>query len=202
MVRYLALLWIAVMLGAAPISASKAEESTDMKEHYFIDFSQGDPGKNWEVVNDVVMGGLSDSEFSVTGSGTAVFKGTVSLENYGGFASVRSLPTKYDLAAFDGILLAVKGDGKRYSFRVRLDDAYDGIAYQMPFMTKADEWITVKIPLKRLEATYRGRKVPNPPPMDPDKIRSIGFLISDKQAGPFRLEIARIGAYSEGASAD
>jgi len=168
-----------------------------MKTRYFIDFSRGDKDKQWEVVNDVVMGGMSDSKFLVTENGTAVFQGTVSLENYGGFASVRSLPMDYDLTGFDGILLEVKGDGKRYSFRVRTDDTYDGISYQMPFPfdTKKGEWIEIKIPLGQLEATYHGQEVPSAPPMDPSKIRRVGLLISDKQAGQFRLEVRRIGAY-------
>jgi len=143
------------------------------------------------------MGGLSDSEFLITENGTAVFRGTVSLENYGGFASVRSRPRDYDLTGFDGILLEVKGDGKRYSFRVRTDDTYDGISYQtpVPFNTKKDEWIEIRIPMGQLEATYHGREVPGAPPMDPGRIRRVGLLISDKQEGRFHLEIRRIGAY-------
>ena len=42
-------------------------------------------------------------------------------------------------------------------------------------------------------ATYRGRRLPDHPPIDPSQIQSFGFLIADKQEGPFELEIDWIG---------
>ena len=44
---------------------------------------------NWQVVDDVVMGGLSSGTFSINQQGNGIFKGAVSLENNGGFSSVR-----------------------------------------------------------------------------------------------------------------
>jgi NADH dehydrogenase [ubiquinone] 1 alpha subcomplex assembly factor 1 len=99
-----------------------------MKEKLIIDFK--DPAENgqWEKVNDVVMGGRSISRVTIDG-GTAVFQGEVSLESYGGFASVRSLPRDFGLEGYDGLIVRIGGDGKRYRFRLRTDDEYDGIAY-------------------------------------------------------------------------
>ena len=200
MTRFLILSLLIVLSSPVPVNSFTEREEISMKERFFIDFTQKDKKSNWEIVNDVVMGGLSSSEFLFTEKGTAIFKGIVSLDNNGGFASVRSFSHKYNLSDFDGILLIVKGDGKRYSFRIRIDDSYDGISYQMPFETKKDDWIRIKIPFQQLRATYRGQEVPNAPPMDPAKIRRIGLLISEKQEGPFRLEIERIGAYAKGDS--
>lgn len=42
----------------------------------------------WRIVNDTVMGGRSQSRFYQQ-DGVGVFEGFLSLENYGGFASVR-----------------------------------------------------------------------------------------------------------------
>jgi hypothetical protein len=57
-------------------------------EKMIIDFSSGDEYGRWEIINDLVMGGLSESSVSVTGlKTTALFQGTLSLENYGGFSS-------------------------------------------------------------------------------------------------------------------
>ena len=67
----------------------------------------------WQVVNDDVMGGVSTSSFRVT-NGIAVFRGEVSLENNGGFASVCSLPSRHDLAGCDAYVIRVRGDGRRY----------------------------------------------------------------------------------------
>src|SRR4051794_29229224 len=67
----------------------------------------------WQVVNDDVMGGVSNSSFCLT-NGVALFRGKVSLENNGGFASVRSLPARHDLAGGNTFVVRVRGDGRRY----------------------------------------------------------------------------------------
>jgi len=81
----------------------------------------------WNAVNDGVMGGLSRSYLRRTNQETAVFGGTVSLENNGGFASVRSRVPASDLSAFTGLAVRVRGDGRTYQLRLRSDDRFDGI---------------------------------------------------------------------------
>ena len=44
---------------------------------------------SWTIGNDGVMGGLSKSNISIDDDGHGCFKGKISLENNGGFASVR-----------------------------------------------------------------------------------------------------------------
>jgi len=168
-----------------------------MKVLTLIDFKHATQSHNWEIVNDFVMGGISTGEFLITEDSSAVFRGKVSLENSGGFASVRVFSGEYDVSGFDGFLLMLRGDGKKYRFRVRTENDYDGVTYQMSFKTRAKEWMEIKIPLTQLQASFRGRKVSDAPPLDAGKIHRFGFLISDKQAGMFRLEIARIAVYSE-----
>jgi len=57
----------------------------------------------------------------MTDQGTLEFKGIVSLENNGGFASIRSGTANYDLSDFEGLLIRVRGDGHRYAFNLRTD---------------------------------------------------------------------------------
>jgi hypothetical protein len=97
-----------------------------------IDFKDLSEKGQWERVNDVVMGGVSGSRFTVE-EGIALFQGEVSLENYGGFASIRSLPRDFGLEGCNGLIVRVRGDGKSYRLRLRTDDEYDGIAYQAVF---------------------------------------------------------------------
>jgi monofunctional biosynthetic peptidoglycan transglycosylase len=149
----------------------------------------------WRVVNDGVMGGLSQSQIKITQDNTAVFQGTVSLENYGGFASVRTLPRTYNLSGYSGLSIRVKGDGKRYQFRVRIDTQFDGIGYRSHFSTTADTWITVRMPFSEFVPTFRGRVLRDAPLLAPAQIRQLGLLIADKQEGAFRLEIDWIKAY-------
>lgn len=148
----------------------------------------------WEVINDSVMGGVSTSRMGEGKDNTLVFAGTVSLENNGGFASVRSLPALRDLAGCDAFILRLRGDGRKYKFTVQTERSFDRAIYQAAFTTKEGEWQEHRLALKDFVPTFRGRVLLGEPPLDPAKAASVGFLISDQQAGPFRLEIAWIKA--------
>ena len=50
----------------------------------------------------------------------------------------------------------------------------------------------MKIPLDRFEATSFGRPVKDAGIVKPREINALGFMLSDKQAGPFKLEIESI----------
>lgn len=184
-----------IMLTLHPLQAAQNTPINSETEMVIFDFqTQGDL-EDWRVVNDGVMGGLSRGEIIMTDSGTAVFQGILSLENNGGFSSTRTLPRPYNLDDYDGVSLRVRGDGNTYQFRLRLDDRFDGVAYRYSFQTTADEWMTVEIPFSECVPVFRGRKLSDVPPVVPAKIQQIGFLVSDKQAGPFRLEVDWIKAY-------
>ena len=158
-----------------------------------FDFQTSAKTAAWQIVNDDVMGGLSRSGFRLT-NGLAVFQGDVSLENNGGFASVRSLPALHDLAGCDAFVIRVRGDGRSYKFTARTDRSFDSAIYQTVFTTKKGEWEEHRLPFKQFVATFRGRVLSNEPPLDGAKVTSVGFLISDKQDGPFQVEVAWIKA--------
>jgi hypothetical protein len=158
-----------------------------------IDFSS-QPAGEWVVVNDGVMGGMSSSAIRPSGAGTGVFEGNLSLENNGGFASVRTEVPDGSLAGFDRLVIRVRGDGKRYQMRLRMSSSFDGIAYRANFDTSAGEWTTLEMPLSEFEPSFRGYRPRNAEPLDPSRVRQIGVMLTDKQEGPFRLEIAWIGA--------
>lgn len=159
-----------------------------------VDFAQMGLQK-WGTINDGVMGGVSDSRLNTNEHGAAVFAGNVSLENNGGFASVRGRLGHCDLSGFDGLVVRVRGDGKRYRLRLRHDDDLDGVTYQARFETREGVWDEVRLPLSSFEPTYRGRRLRDAEPLNAGAIHQIGFMIADGQAGPFRLEIARVEAY-------
>lgn len=164
-------------------------------EKTVIDFHSPGEQDNWETINDVVMGGVSESRVSVTENKTALFQGVVSLENYGGFSSMRTHPGEFDLSGYHGLIARVKGDGKDYRLRLRTDNSHDGIAYQAYFSTEKDTWITARLSFDAFIPVFRGRVIEDAPELNVSGIRRIGFMISDKQAGPFRLEIEWIKAY-------
>lgn len=148
----------------------------------------------WQIVNDDVMGGKSSGSFRFLPTGSAVFSGTVSLENNGGFASVRSSTALHDLTGCNCFGIRFRGDGRRYKFTARTDAAFDTPLYQCPFLTKFSEWEEQWLPFKFFVPTFRGRALIGEPPLNPAKVSSVGFLISDHQEGPFKLEVAWIKA--------
>jgi monofunctional biosynthetic peptidoglycan transglycosylase len=160
-------------------------------EKTLFDFQTTTNTAAWQVVNDDVMGGVSTSSFRLT-NGVAVFRGEVSLENNGGFASVRSLPASQGLSGCDAFVIRVRGDGHRYKFTVRTDRSFDSAIYQSVFPTKKGEWEEHRLPMKGFVPTFRGRVLSTEPPLDPRRVTSVGFLIADKQDGPFHLEVAWI----------
>jgi hypothetical protein len=157
-----------------------------------IDFGAAGTG-DWFVVNDGVMGGRSSSTLKGEDGGVAVFEGYLSLENNGGFASVRTAVPERALAGASSVLLRVRGDGKRYQLRLRPPGRSDGVAFAAGFQTTAGRWTTVELPLESFEPTFRGYRPRGVGPLDAGKIGQVGIMLTDKQEGPFRLEIDWIG---------
>ena len=62
------------------------------------------PWRNWRVVNDNVMGGVSTSAVKISND-QLNFKGNISFDNNGGFASARMEDDARDLSDYQGILL-------------------------------------------------------------------------------------------------
>jgi monofunctional biosynthetic peptidoglycan transglycosylase len=162
-----------------------------------FDFSSERAIDGWMPINDVVMGGVSTGRLEVTGNDTAAFTGLVSLENGGGFASVRSRPVEHDLRGHTGLELRIRGDGRRYKINLKVGLQADDILYRAVFETRENEWQTLRLSFDEFLPTLRGRVVRDAPTLDLSCVSSLGLMISDRQAGPFRLEIAWIGSYSD-----
>ncbi|MCX5746719.1 MAG: CIA30 family protein [Proteobacteria bacterium] len=143
----------------------------------------------WRAVDDVVMGGQSTSAM-LAGDGIGSFAGEVSLAQGGGFASLRRGDEPIDLSACDAIELRVRGDGHRYKLNLRTSTAFDDVVYQAAFATQPGVWLTVVLALADFTPRFRGR--PAAGQLDPARVCSLGLLVSDRQAGPFRLELSSI----------
>ena len=180
-----------ILIGAG---ASGAEDGQIRDHDLIFGFMDDEPA--WSIINDTVMGGVSSSRINAK-DGIAVFEGEVSLDNNGGFASTRSEEIEHDLEGATAVHLRVRGDGKKYQFRIRTTGAWDGPSYRMEFETKKGEWIDVLLPIDDFVPVYRGRVIPDYPALDAKKITTMGFLIADKQEGAFRLEIDWIKKVTE-----
>jgi len=149
----------------------------------------------WRIVNDGVMGGLSSSNVTINEADKIVFKGTVSLDNNGGFASLRSPVKDYNFEKFSGIELRIKGDGKRYSISMKETTYFTGYFYTASFETKKDEWVNVQISFNMFNLYYYGRLTDSDKNIPLNNIKEISLLIGDKQKGIFIIEVDYIKLY-------
>lgn len=143
------------------------------------------------------MGGLSKGKVSFTEDGTLLFNGKLSLENNGGFSSLRTRDVKLDLSDSDGLEMRVKGDGRKYQVRIASDARYRGmeVSFAAEFATKKGEWIKVQVPFAKLVGSWRGRNLSDET-FNSAKIQRLGLILADKKPGPFELEIDWIRATS------
>jgi len=165
---------------------------SNSSEKMILDFTDAQTAPNWEAIDDHIMGGCSQSKPEQIDNVGLRFSGRVSLENNGGFASIRSDSAKYNLGQYSGLKLRLRGDGKSYKLSLRTDLFFDGISYQSTFTTEQDTWQELYLPFEDFTATHHGVKLSTVAPMDTTKVESFGLFIADDQEGSFQLEIAWI----------
>lgn len=163
--------------------------STLMPHQIIFDFNKTSDIRNWLIVDDVVMGGKSSGNFRLDEAGHGVFEGEVSLENNGGFSSVRYTFNKILVKEYSKIFLKIRGDGKNYQLRLK-SNSEDYYSYITPFSTSG-EWQEIEISLKDLYPSFRGRRL-NQPNFSADSIEEIAFLIGNKKKEKFELFIDQI----------
>ena len=149
---------------------------------------------DWHSINDGVMGGASSSQLRFDSARYAVFEGEISLQNNGGFASVRMSSLPLGDPGTRAYLLTAWGDGRTYKLNLRTDAGFDGVNYQASFVPVAGQWTQTVLPVADFLATFRGRPMPAAPALRPELVTQVGLMISDKQAGPFQLLVRSIAA--------
>ena len=163
--------------------------SSSLGSHMIFDFNKASELNNWMIVDDVVMGGRSSGSFKVNADGHGVFAGDVSLENNGGFSSLRHDCDEIQVDGFTKIAIRLKGDGKKYQFRIK-SNPRDYHSYISSFETSG-EWEQIEIQLKDMFPSFRGRTLDIPNFAD-DSIEEIRFLIGNKKPQNFKLLIDKI----------
>jgi len=154
-----------------------------------LDFAGPEAAQKWQAVNDGVMGGVSVGRFRITDAGTLEFFGTLSLENNGGFASVRTKPTELNIKAGDTIVARVKGDGRDYMLNLYTKSRRMAFSYRAPLRTTRNEWTEVRVPLANFIPTAFGRRVKGMGPVEPSQINGLGFMLADKKPGEFQMQV-------------
>jgi NADH dehydrogenase [ubiquinone] 1 alpha subcomplex assembly factor 1 len=157
-----------------------------------FDFADPRAVDAWRAIDDRVMGGASRSRLRHDPAGHACFEGEVSFANGGGFASVRSVPGPRGLDGATALDVEVRGDGRPYKLGLRADDRIDGVGHDTVFTPDGHGWQLIALPLAAFRASFRGRPVPDAPPLPAAGLRQVGLMTAGRQAGPFALHVRRI----------
>lgn len=154
-----------------------------------INFGKELSGNNWMVVNDGVMGGLSKSQAMLL-ENAILFKGEISLDNNGGFASVRSGLTDLDLSHASQVTIKYRSTGQKVGLRLIKTDRF-WMPYLKTFLPTTDwEWKTETLSMEEF-SEYSLEKISQRDlsPSDFKDIIRVGLIVSNKIEGPFKLEI-------------
>jgi hypothetical protein len=159
-----------------------------------FDFNENADISSWRVVDDVVMGGVSSGNFELSPEGHALFYGDVSLDNGGGFSSVRYRFQGTEVTPDTKVRIRLMGDGKPYQFLVK-HDVRSYYSYQAEFQTTG-EWQEVEVPLSEMEPEFRGNRL-NRPNFAHSQIQEIHIQIANGKEESFRLMIDEITLVTE-----
>ena len=160
-----------------------------MTNPIIFDFNKESDIENWVIVDDVVMGGRSAGSFGLNEDGHGVFKGDVSLENNGGFSSVRYRFQKKEIKGSTKVVIKLKGDGKKYQFRIKANSR-DYYSYIATFETNG-KWQEIEIALSDMYPSFRGRRL-DQPNFSSENIEEVAFLIGNKKKEEFMLLLDKI----------
>jgi len=168
--------------------------SFSLNSDIIFDFSSTSDIRNWRIIDDVVMGGRSNGNFSISEEGHGVFSGNVSMENNGGFSSVRYGMDDMHMKANSVIRILLKGDGKSYQFRIKHNRRYE-YSYIHEFKTSG-KWQVIEISVDEMYPVYRGRRLDRPN-FNYNTMEELAFLIGNGRPESFRLIVDKIELIAE-----
>lgn len=154
-----------------------------------IDFGTKGNSSDWYVLNDAVMGGLSEGNLTKKAN-SIIFEGSVSLENNGGFASIRSAYDRYKMASFNQIEIRYRSNAYDFAMTLELFQQFYRPYFKYNLPDTKNEWVIRTIDLKDFKAyslgKYLGYKLDN---KDKNNIIRMGFISDEKRAGAYMIEI-------------
>lgn len=154
--------------------------------HTLFDFNNDSNLKDWTIVNDGVMGGVSQSQMIINDDGNAFFSGKVSLDYNGGFASVRYNPETIDVNPYSKIVIRCKGPKNKYQIRTKSSNRERHSYIQ--YIEVHEDWQEIEVNMSDMQPQFRGRELDmhNYPV---EQLSEFAILIGNKKYEDFALEI-------------
>lgn len=145
--------------------------------------------KEWFVVLDGVMGGLSTGTLEKK-ENSFVLTGEVSLENNGGFASLRTPYASFDLSDYSTVTLRYRSTGQDFGFTLNKYRRFWYPNYKTNLPMTNGEWMEVTCTLRDFEKYRLGRKMQgHPDSKDLEDIIRLGFISNTKAATAYTFEV-------------
>lgn len=156
-----------------------------------IDFGkEGSKSSDWVLLSDNIMGGVTKSSLQYT-SNSALLTGTISLDNFGGFSSLKTKYKKMDLSGFEGVKIRFKSKGQKFAFTLEDSQIWFQPNFKKDFAPKKEEtWEDAVLYFKDFkeymvgEPTGKGFRIESLKNM----VR-LGIMTTEKKEGPFSLEV-------------
>jgi hypothetical protein len=146
--------------------------------------------KNWVMISDSVMGGVSKSKLEYT-ENTMILSGDISLDNFGGFASVKTAFGKYDLSQFKGVKIKYKSTNQKFAFTLEDNKNWTLPNYKGNFYSsKADIWEEKTIYFNDFKEYQVGE--PTGKKLNDANLKNVvrmGIITTEKKEGPFSIEV-------------
>ncbi len=160
-------------------------------QEFRINFGNtADQTKEWVMISDDVMGGITRSKLEYTET-SLVLSGDISLENYGGFSSVKTRFKSVDLSEYKGLKIRYRSANQRFAFT--LEDSRNwtqpNFKGDLP-PTKDNAWSESTIYFKDFKEYQIGE--PTGEKLNPASLKNIvrlGIITTEKKEGPFSLEV-------------
>ncbi len=148
--------------------------------------------EDWYVVLDGVMGGLSEGNVTRTES-SIIFKGSISLKNNGGFASLRTPYQEYDLSDYNTVTVRYRSTGQDFALTLNKYRRFWRPQYKTNLPMTGGEWKTITCDLVdfdiyRLDDKLEG----HPDKNDLAAIIRLGLISNTKAATDFEIEVDKI----------
>lgn len=151
---------------------------------------------NWLLLSDRIMGGRTISTIAYTDN-SVVLSGNISLENYGGFAAVRTNFNQVDLSGYKGVKIRFRSTAQKFAFTLEDSRNWTQPNYKGKFTSKKDGvWQEATLFFKDFYEYQIGEPTGRKMPLESLKnIVRLGFMTIDKKEGPFEIEVDYIAFF-------
>ena len=154
-----------------------------------FDFGSKKNGNDWNIINDGVMGGLSKGNIQFTNN-SLKFSGDVSLENNGGFSSLKSPFHSFDLSSAKKVEIKYRSVGHGIAVTLENSRQFYRPYYKLYLKETQGKWETLKVDIDEFKEYRLGRSIGRSVSTEIlSSIRRIGFITSDKKEGSFEIEV-------------